>query len=233
MNNSVPDIKQTVEDYHRPMVDDPHHRYLSWDHCYSYFQTLSSSPTDREIDLGALHLAFYLASWGMYRGSTFLLQKDYRVHIPIIRLLFEKSFASLWNCSNIEVFDDQCADLIVELSESITANYREIIKSVDGTPRDVTASDTLTTKIMLGTLGCVPAYDRYVYSGLSRLGLKPYIFGRNGLRRLFTYCREHSSELQSIVIMTQSGKLRYPPMKLMDMYLWRLGFDPIDMPSTV
>lgn len=27
-----------------------------------------------------MHLAFYLASWGMLRGSSFLLQKDYLIH---------------------------------------------------------------------------------------------------------------------------------------------------------
>ena len=26
----------------------------------------------------------YLSSWGMYRGSSFLLQKDYKIHKPII-----------------------------------------------------------------------------------------------------------------------------------------------------
>jgi hypothetical protein len=38
-------------------------------------------------DALSLHLAFFLASWGMYRGSSFLLQKDYTIHRPVVRLL--------------------------------------------------------------------------------------------------------------------------------------------------
>lgn len=40
----------------------------------------------------SLQLAFYLASWGMYRGSSFLLQKDYRVHIPVVKELLQKKY---------------------------------------------------------------------------------------------------------------------------------------------
>ena len=58
------------------------HRYLSWEHCYEAFGNPNNS-----IDYLALHLAFYLASWGMYRGSTELLQKDYKIHIPVVEYI--------------------------------------------------------------------------------------------------------------------------------------------------
>ena len=45
------------------------------------------------------------------------------------------------------------ADRIMKLSESITEAY---VASDAGIP-----TDTLLTKILLGTVGCVPAYDRY------------------------------------------------------------------------
>ena len=44
-----------------------------------------SKENDVNLDYLSLQLAFYLASWGMYRGSSFLIQKDYRVHIPVVR----------------------------------------------------------------------------------------------------------------------------------------------------
>ena len=60
-------------------------RYKSWEYCYHSFISArnSSSP---DYDILSLHLAFYLASWGMYRGSSFLLQKDYKIHTPILFL---------------------------------------------------------------------------------------------------------------------------------------------------
>lgn len=40
------------------------------------------SPSESDIDLMALNLCMYLASWGMYRGSSALLQKClYEVHV--------------------------------------------------------------------------------------------------------------------------------------------------------
>ncbi|MFH1661746.1 MAG: hypothetical protein ABIA02_01460, partial [Candidatus Falkowbacteria bacterium] len=70
------DIKETIRDFFKEIEGDDNHRYKSWEHCYNYF-----SLEDKEInkDIACLHLAFYLASWGMYRGSTFLLQKDYLI----------------------------------------------------------------------------------------------------------------------------------------------------------
>lgn len=45
----------------------------------------------------ALQLAFYLTSWGMYRGSSLLLQKDFTVHLPVVKALLSEEFTSLWN----------------------------------------------------------------------------------------------------------------------------------------
>ena len=52
-------------------------RSRSWEHCYRVFRDARTDPSP-DYDYLSLHLAFYLASWGMYRGSSFLLQKDYR-----------------------------------------------------------------------------------------------------------------------------------------------------------
>src|ERR1043165_5225917 len=88
---------QNVLAFYEYIINDPHHRYRSWDHCYFYFQGLATSSTKKDIDLASLHLAFYLASWGMYRGSSFILWKDYQIHIPAISLLLEQEYRSLWN----------------------------------------------------------------------------------------------------------------------------------------
>lgn len=39
------------------------------------------------------------------------------------------------------------------------------------------ASDTLATKVMLGTLACCPAYDTYFMRGEKALGIKRCGFG--------------------------------------------------------
>ena len=66
--------KSSVEKYLSNMVQDSNHRFKSWEYCYTAFGNLDS------VDYLSLHLAFYLASWGMYRGSCGILWKDYTIH---------------------------------------------------------------------------------------------------------------------------------------------------------
>jgi hypothetical protein len=60
----------------------PTDRYASFDYCFNYFQSqfeddrlpaLAEAPG---LQMSCLHLGFYLASWGMYRGSTVRLQRS-------------------------------------------------------------------------------------------------------------------------------------------------------------
>jgi hypothetical protein len=38
----------------------------------------------KDKDAAALQLGFYLASWGMYRGSSFLLRRWSTVHVVVV-----------------------------------------------------------------------------------------------------------------------------------------------------
>ena len=64
--------------FYKKIEDDKYHRYKSWEHCYRYFK--KNKNKELNYDYAALQLAFYLASWGMYRGSSILLWKDYKIH---------------------------------------------------------------------------------------------------------------------------------------------------------
>jgi hypothetical protein len=83
------DIVSTVTAMHSRSLTDRYDRLRSWDHCYKFFQ---GGFEDNE--LASLHLAFYLASWGMYRGSSFLLDKDYLVHLKAMMSLRDKKQSS-------------------------------------------------------------------------------------------------------------------------------------------
>lgn len=83
-------IKSSTEFYNDLKVDE-NGRYRSWEHCYSHFIKARGSQ-EIDYDYLSLQLAFYLASWGMYRGSSFLLQKDYKVHIPVVKELLSEKY---------------------------------------------------------------------------------------------------------------------------------------------
>jgi hypothetical protein len=82
--------------YFGKVAGDPHHRYRSCEHCYRFFRDLKASGFEAQRQNAALQLGFYLASWGMYRGSTFLLQHAYTVHLGVVDCLAFPRFAPLW-----------------------------------------------------------------------------------------------------------------------------------------
>ena len=86
MDNTVTEMINAFEEF-ASSTKQKNHRYLSWEHCYQQFRLVRLERDKKEPDLDylSLQLAFYLASWGMYRGSSFLLQRDYKVHIPIVK----------------------------------------------------------------------------------------------------------------------------------------------------
>ena len=67
---------------------DPSARYTSFDYCFNHFQQHRAAvkawgePTGMEVS--CLQLGFYLASWGMLRGSAELLQRSARHLVPLV-----------------------------------------------------------------------------------------------------------------------------------------------------
>ena len=82
-------IEKKVLEFYSELIENENHRFESWEHCYINFKKTFKKTiiTEREKDILSLHLAFYLASWGMYRGSSFILQKDYKVFYSVVDLL--------------------------------------------------------------------------------------------------------------------------------------------------
>jgi hypothetical protein len=219
------EIKDHVLAFYSRIASDRHHRYRSWEHCFSHFRRRTAFTTQEHIDTAALHLAFYLASWGMYRGSSALLWKDYRIHQRAVSELLACRYDALWDVHFDEAARDSAtADLIVELSDVLRSAYRKEITTVDGTSRDFDASDTLITKVLLGTMGCTPACDVYFIDGFRHEQKSPLRFGKRFLCQVFQFYREHQGafrEAQSRI--EEESCIRYPMMKLVDMYFWEIG----------
>ena len=175
---------------HNSTKDDENARYKSWEHCHKYFLENRIKSNNKEIL--CLHLAFYLASWGMLRGGAFLLQRDYLVHLPVIEIILDEKYGQLWDCAEEYLDKDATLDLIDDCKKRIIEVYLEKTKIVnDKTTQGYTASDTLVTKIMLGTFGCVPAYDRYFRLGVKTLGVSNQKFSRKSIQQLANYYRSN------------------------------------------
>jgi len=193
---------------------DANGRYKSWEHCHKFFKENRKFKDDKYLDMMSLHLAFYLASWGMLRGSSFLLQKDYLVHKPAIRIMLEDKYENLWQGDPKSLRNE--VDLILECRDRIAASYKNQTNCKDPSP-------ILLTKILLGVYGCTPAYDRYLIDGLRKYGLT-LSFGKKSLYELFQFYITYRDAFETCKKTIEQNGVEYTPMKLVDMFFWEEGF---------
>ncbi|MGF7012301.1 hypothetical protein M2145_001009 [Lachnospiraceae bacterium PF1-21] len=212
---------KSIDDYYSVSVEDPNGRYLSWVHCYKTFSENRKAVTNETIDYLALHLAFYLASWGMMRGGAFLLQKDYKIHIPVVRILLEEKYDSLCGISAEMLLENKYLNLLEDISVRIKDVYAKSMPAKENLSNN--ASETLITKILLGALGCVPAYDRYYKQTVKKYNISSGMYNSKSVKCIAKYyiANKDAFEKKRKKI---SLDVDYPPMKLMDMCMWQIAF---------
>lgn len=198
-------LKDEMQPYVDEILDAPNCRYLSWEHCYNAFGNCKL-----DADTLALHLGFYLASWGMYRGSTHLLQRDYKIHIPTVEII--KEFKDLRCERNAEITETDIPR-ILEVKDKIFNDYQGF-----------KPTDTLITKIILGTLGCVPALDRYFIIGAKSQNISGYTLNEKIMNQIFTFIHDKEKEIEKAQNKLKVRGLYYSKMKIVDMYFWQLGY---------
>jgi hypothetical protein len=120
-------------------------RYTSFDYCYNYF--ITTSDLEQDIEKSCLALGFYLASWGMFRGSSFLLQKSLKHFQPTISFINNLD-RSIWEL-DVDKYDSLNIKKIIEIYSDLKAHFIPIGKT------DL----TLITKVLLGVFGFIPAFD--------------------------------------------------------------------------
>lgn len=199
-------------------------RSRSWEHCYRVFRDARTDPSP-DCDYLSLHLAFYLASWGMYRGSSFLLQKDYKVLVPIVEEVLKPDYDCLFGVACTDLRNRDVRAQLKKLSDDIADDFRPIRNEVAGREVASPVSPVLITKILMGTLGCVPAYDRFFEEGAKYLGLEKKSYNKDSLLELAAFYEAHNDRLEEARCGMRTEDLVYPQMKLLDMGLWQVGFE--------
>ncbi|MCI5453310.1 hypothetical protein MR511_06270 [bacterium] len=235
----------------------PGSRYKSWEWCHEAFK-LERAKLHPDIDLLSLHLAFYLASWGMYRGSSFLLDRDYKAHQNAVKIILEPVYSDLWDYdpttavsiadANDLIFGTAAKDKVEGVYWRIKDSYSHYTNSVGNNADDDIPSDTLVTKILLGTFACIPAFDRFLKRGISQY-VKKYDkkIGGNTLTQSIESSSKKKSWTDSFKALAElvkkdpsefklkpNGNVNalYPPMKCVDMYFWEIGYE-LDMADSL
>lgn len=233
-------IKKTGEFYEELKGQD-RHRYCSWEHCYAQFYEARQNPEKANVDNLSLHLAFYLASWGMYRGSSFLLQYDYTIHTSVVEEILKQKYDKLLGLECNELNNEEICSLLDELNTEIKKIYDPFRSKVKKPKekKDISQdnrqdiSNILVSKILLGTLGCVPAYDRFFVDAVKKNEVTTGNYNIASLQKLIKFYEEHQEKLEKLrskfLIENEFNEdkknLLYPQMKVLDMGFWKIGFD--------
>ena len=196
------------------MRNTPNHRYLSWEHCHQVFSNAKGhSLSDFEIDYLSLHLAWYLASWGMLRNS-FLMQFDYQIHVPVIELLMKPEWDDIWDLTAEHMSQEAYAKKVQQLYMQISEVYKRTTGNIP--------TDTLVTKILLGTVGCSPAYDQYFKFAVSTTKKASRTFGYKSIVQLGNEYLAHYNEYEALRKLCSQG-ISYPAAKVLDMCFFEYG----------
>lgn len=216
------DIVDTVNQF--SVKHCPNDRYASFDYCYGYFKQSSSEQLLKDMEKSCLVLGFYLASWGMMRGSSFLLGYSIRHFQPLIKYIASLD-KSIWNI-DVDSYNEQNIEIILEIYE----NCKDLL--IQGN----NAHLTLITKILLGVFGFIPAFDRYFKDAFSLMSSNKCgytVCNKNALRNIHQFYLDNEYIISSLAddlnildfTTGESSGLRHPKVKVIDMYGFTKGIN--------
>lgn len=221
---AIDELIDAAQTFYEDARRDKNGRSRSWEHCYRVFRDARTDPSP-DCDYLSLHLAFYLASWGMYRGSSFLLQKDYKVLVPIVEKILKPEYDCLFGVACTSLRDSEVQERLKNVYDNIADHFHPIREEVAGREVTTPVSPVLITKILMGTLGCVPAYDRFFIDGIKKYKVTTQEYSRKSVLKLVDFYEAHNDRLEEARRGFEDDGLMYPQMKLLDMGFWQIGFE--------
>lgn len=210
-------IKDTVNIF----LKDRNHkdRYSSFDFCYNHFYSfykenkIEELSNKNNLEISCYKLWFYLASWWMMRGSSFLLQKSVSHYQELIKAI-SKMPKKYWEI-DVDNYTNENIKILLEIKNII----------IDKLWKENNASDTLVTKIMLWIFWNIPAFDQYF-----KKWLHVWKVNKINLIKVSDFYIKNKSEFLSFKIQTinfdnwNETNIYYTKAKILDMYGFIIWF---------
>lgn len=218
------DIITAVESYKNH--SGPTDRYTSFDYCYNYFR--ETDDLELDIEKSCLTLGYYLASWGMFRGSSFLLQKSLK-HFQTTICYINKLDQSFWDI-DVNNYEPSSIKTIIGIYSELKNHF------IPSGKMDL----TLVTKILLGVFGFIPAFDNNFCNAFREICNHQCGFRKLNSKSLFQIKsfyetnKEVIDQLSSTTFTTdfktgQKTKINYTRAKIIDMYGFITGSEARSM----
>lgn len=181
------------------MNRDKFHGHYAWIRVHKFIRDDKISD-----EVFALALWCYLSTFGMMRGSSKFAKKDAYFILTIINLL-RKEEKTIFNESFFEQSVCDRTNISICLIEKIK-NYLE--------HNGVSATDTLLSKILLPTVCCIPALDKYVKENACKYNLFQPKLDKSGVKSIYDFLDRNGR-----IIANYSNQYGIPPARVLDICL--------------
>ncbi|MCH8542144.1 MAG: hypothetical protein LAT61_01115 [Alcanivorax sp.] len=214
-------FEKRAQNYYSQSRGDAYPRLKAWDYLWDYIQSV-----ERRQDLAskdkirdtALNIGFYLANWGMFRGSSQLPYVNIRFFEDLSGHLFTEVPAEFWSLT-LKDFTPANKHALEAFDEGIQS-----IRDFGG--GRISWTQTLSTKLLLGVWGHCPARDRYFNQGARKYKSESgnVVSGNVSARYLTKLNELRKKEGWIISDFKTPNRNRYPMGKVIDMAFFQYGF---------
>ncbi len=213
-------FKKYAASYYKRATNDKYPRLRAWEFLWDHIQSIRTwegIANQKNIEKSALHLGFYLANWGMFRGSSELLNVNIKFFEDLIGVLFAKIDREFWDLT--------LTDFTKNNLHAQEAFDNAIVTIRNFESNRISWTDTLVTKVLLGVWGQCPARDTNFKNGFRKFvkqknyGKQPRTSGR------YLVYLNHVWQQEEWVMPkfeTVAGN-EYPPGKIIDMVFFEYG----------
>lgn len=212
------------------------HRYASYDFCYNYFHNVRGEALVKDMEKSCYAIGFYLASWGMYRGSSFILERSAFYYKWLIEYIASLENDSIWEIDVNNYNEDGNYNRILEVYEKIESLiFPKNHNGDEGQKNHL----TMVTKIMMGVFGCIPAFDQFFIKTFKKLYPRHFpteqnnvtILSLSALEKIYDFYQANQANIDADIIQRQTidfntgdfTVFNYTKAKLIDMYGFRKG----------
>lgn len=217
-------FEEQAQKYYAQSKGDKYPRLKAWDYLWDYMQSVEEwrdLASGNNIRVTALNIGFYLANWGMFRGSSELSNVNVR--------FFEDLSGQLFTEIPVEFWSLKLKDFKSTNNEAVEAFDEAFKRVVEFGDNRVLWTQTLVTKLLLGVWGHCPASDRYFKNGARKYKEES---GNSVVGKVDAWYLVRLNELrvnegwEIPEFKTPNGN-RYPMGKVIDMAFFQYGYDSL------
>ena len=150
---------------------------------------------------------------------------DVMDNLDYVKELLNEKYDVLAGIDCIGFKDDSNQKLLQDINSFLEQYYDKIRHKVKEQELKNQLSFTLITKILMGTLGCVPAYDRYFIAGIKNQKVATGNYNLKSIMQLVDFYEKNFARFEPVREKMEVEGMPYPQMKMIDMGFWQVGLE--------